>query len=177
MKPFVVWDSQVCMDENAGWREGYIESQFANGVEFDEESITEEEIFDFAVKENQGYLEDMRHILNARETPNGFIAVVDVGRWNGRATGYKEFNGSISDALSASYDEVKWYVDKYGRFCGTFIDHDGTTFSIYRMWRPWVNESQKEMVLDKIYCGEVTERILKRYTLHMGKVVKEALGY
>lgn len=177
MKPFVIWDSTAWADENCCWREAYIEDCLNNDIELDERDITEEKILDFAIENNRSYLEDIRFSMETKEVKNGFFAIANIGLWNGRVLGYKEFGDNLSECLYTNCDDAKWYVDNYGRFCGTLYDHDGTTFVIYRMWRPWVSEEQKEMVLDKIYCGEVTERILKRYTLHMGKIVKETLGF
>ena len=108
---------------------------------------------------------------------NGIIAIADLGLWNGRRIGYKVMGNNISDCLYTDCDYAEWYVDSYGRFCCNASHHDGTNHIIYKEWKDNVTEEQKEMVLDKIYCGTATDRVIRRYFNNLGYKIAEVCGW
>ena len=176
MKEYIVWDSDIWMDNLEDWKESYIETCEANEIEIDIENITENDIFDYAQEMNNNYLDDERANLNI-EIPNGIFAIADIGLWNGRVTGYKEIGNNISDCLYSDTDCAKWYVDNHGVFHARFADHDGSTFAVYKAWKDNVTEEQKEHLLDNIYNGICTKRMLRRYTNNIGGKIANVYGW
>lgn len=109
---------------------------------------------------------------------NGIVVIADIGRWNGRASGYKVVrSGNVQDILHSDCDYAKWYVDKYKNLRFEGAHHDGSNHYLYRTWKNTVSDEQKENFLDKIYDGSVTSRDITRYTKRIGDVILEELGY
>lgn len=106
------------------------------------------------------------------------IVIADIGRWNGRRSGYQIINsGNIQDIFSTNCDYAMWYVDSHKNLRFEGAHHDGRNYHLYRTWKNTVSEEQKENFLDKIYYGEVTSRDITRYTKRIGGIVLEKLGY
>ncbi len=109
---------------------------------------------------------------------DGIVVIADIGRWNGRASGYKVVrSGNVQDILHSDCDYAKWYVDSYKNLRFEGAHHDGRNYYLYRTWKNTISEEQKENFLDKIYEGAVTSRDITRYTKRIGDVVLERLGY
>ena len=151
MKKHIIYTDYVDYDE---WAEQY------------RKDYGEEPEWEFFFEEQNANIACERENLNIKT--NGIIAIANIGLWNGRRTGYKEVGDNISDCLYTDCDYAEWYVDSYGRFKCDETHHDGTNHIIYKEWKDGVTEEQKEMVLDKIYMGTCTERILRRYTNNLG---------
>ena len=74
----------------------------------------EDELYDIMVKSNAENLYDERVNLNI-QLSQPIIVIGDLGRWNGRVSGYKMIDsGNIKDCLYSDTDYTEWYVDKYG---------------------------------------------------------------
>ena len=114
-KQHTIW-SNVDLDVK-DWEEGYRESLEMNGFSDDEiaKKITDENILDFAIETNNMYIDDERDNLDV-ELPAEIIAIADVGRWNGRTTGYKVIGKNVKDCLYSECEYAEWYVDQYGNF-------------------------------------------------------------
>lgn len=78
------------------------------------------------VKSNAENLYDERVNLNI-QLSQPIIVIGDLGRWNGRVSGYKMIDsGNIKDCLYSDTDYTEWYVDKYGDLRADAVHHDGT---------------------------------------------------
>ena len=75
---------------------------------------SDDELYDIMVKSNAENLYDERANLNI-QLSQPIIVIGDLGRWNGRVSGYKMIDsGNIKDCLYSDTDYTEWYVDKYG---------------------------------------------------------------
>ena len=160
MKKHIIYTDYVDYDE---WAEQY------------RKDYGEEPEWEYYYGYMSNWIVDERFNLDIQT--NGIIAIADLGLWNGCRIGYKEVGDNISDCLYTECDYAEWYVDSYGRFCCDETHHDGTNYIIYKEWKDDVTEEQKQMVMDKIYMGTCTERILRRYTNNLGYKIAKIYGW
>jgi hypothetical protein len=123
---------------------------------------------------NKEYLDDER--MNLNKVVDGRILVIgDIGRWNGRAQGYKIVNsGKIADILYSECDYVEWYGDGYN-IRSTGIHHDGRNYAEYRVIR---EDRNIENLLDDIYAGkEISRAKLNYYTRSLYPYVAKVYGW
>lgn len=111
---FVIWSNE-CLDWD-NWSEAF-EEDYSN--------LTEEEKYRLMEELNGDYLDDERRNLDIRVgTP--ILILADIGRWDGRHTGYREIeSGCIKDCLYSQLDGVAWYVDTQGDLRMDGYHHDG----------------------------------------------------
>ena len=85
------------------WREDLLEEA---------PDASEIELLEMMYERNEEYLQDERINLNIQfEHP--ILVIGNLGRWNGRVTGYKEIpSGNVRDCLRLDTDYASWYVDK-----------------------------------------------------------------
>lgn len=166
MKEFVIWsNTDLNLDD---WRAD---------LEVEYPDYDEDELYRLMCDINDEYLDDER--LNLRKHADGEIVIIaDLGRWNGRFSGYKELHSDlISDCLSTGCDYAKWYVDALGDLRCSAAHHDGCDYYLYRQWRPGLSRTQKENFLQKIYDSKVTRRDINRYTKRIGDIVANVYGF
>lgn len=169
MAKFVIWQNYDVDVED--WKDFLEECHPDVTDEYEKQSLVN--------KENDSYLDDERDNLDI-ETEEEIIEIADIGRWNGRFTGYKEphwtnINQCLSFEDSCGYAE--FYVDQYGNLRSKQSHHDGTHYILYREWKPGLNYWQKQDFLNKIYSGKMKSRDVTRYTRSLGKRVKEVYGW
>ena len=166
MKEFVIWSNMNLDFED--WRAD-LEAEYPE--------YNEDELYRLMCELNDEYLDDER--LNLRKHADGEIVIIaDLGRWNGRFSGYKELHSDlISDCLSTSCDYAKWYVDELGDLRCYASHHDGCDYYLYRQWRTGLSRTQKENFLQKIYDDNVTRRDINRYTKRLGDIVANVYGF
>ena len=104
------------------------------------------------------------------------IAIADLGRWNGRFSGYKEIK-SLDSVLYSSCDYERVYVDSNGDLRKEETHHDGSNSILYRYWKEGLTDEQKENFMSKIYNGECTQRDITRYTRKAGLGIANACGW
>jgi hypothetical protein len=81
---------------------------------------------------NNDYLNDERINLNI-QLPREILVIADIGRWNGRFSGYKEISsGNMKDCLYSDCDYTEWFVDNEGEFRCDAVHHDGKNHYLYR---------------------------------------------
>ena len=115
---------------------------------------SDDELYDIMVKSNAENLYDERVNLNI-QLSQPIIVIGDLGRWNGRVSGYKMIDsGNIKDCLYSDTDYTEWYVDKYGDLRADAVHHDGTNHYLYRVFKDGVTDTQIENLQDKIYNGK-----------------------
>lgn len=138
-------------------------------------TITEEKLYDECNFRNQTWLED--EICMLKHCDRGeLIAIADLGRWNGRCSGYKIIK-SLPDVLETSCDDEELYVDSNGDLCKRESHHDGSNSILYRYWKEGLSDTQKENFLDKIYNGNCSQKDITRYTRKAGVDIAEAYGW
>ena len=106
------------------------------------------------------------------------IIIGDLGRWNGRVSGYKMIDsGNIKDCLYSDTDYNEWYVDKYGDLRADAVHHDGTNHYLYRVFKDGVTDTQIENLQDKIYNGKATRADITRVTKRLGDDIAGVYGF
>lgn len=141
----------------------------------DEYECDRDEAYETALNMNREYLDDERMNLNVK-TATEIVAIGDLGLWNGRVQGYKIIGNNVADCLYTECDYVKWYVDNRGDFRFVGHHHDGTNYTLYRVFKDNISETQKENFLDKLYYGKATSRDITRYTRKL-REVSEVYGW
>ena len=138
---------------------------------------SDDELYDIMVKSNAENLYDERVNLNI-QLSQPIIVIGDLGRWNGRVSGYKMIDsGNIKDCLYSDTDYTEWYVDKYGDLRADAIHHDGTNHYLYRVFKDTATESQIEGLKDKIYYGTATRADITRVTRRLGDEIAAVYGF
>lgn len=138
-------------------------------------SLTDEQIYDECYFMNETWFNDEKWELQ-HVSEGEVIAIANLGRWNGRCSGYKELN-SLEDVIYSSCDYERLYVDSNGDLRKDESHHDGNNSILYRYWKEGITEQQKEKFLNKIYNGEVTSKDITRYTRKAGIGIANAFGW
>ena len=139
-------------------------------------TITEEDIDNECNFLESTWFDDERDNLDSVDEHCGLIAIADVGRWDGRFSGYKEIK-NLADVLYTSCDYERVYVDSNGDLRKEESHHDGSNFILYRYWKEGLTDEQKENFLDKIYNGKCTSKDITRYTRKAGLGIADAFGW
>lgn len=146
-------------------------------LEADYPELTEDERYYKMHEINAEYLDDERMNLNI-QLSQPILVIADIGRWNGRFSGYKEIpSGNIRDCLYSDTDMTEWYVDKYGDLRADAIHHDGTNYYLYRVYKDGVSEYQKDALKAKIYDGKATRADITRITKRLGDEISQVYGF
>ena len=125
---------------------------------------------------NNDYLDDERLNLSI-QLPQPILMIADIGRWDGRYSGYGEIqSGRISDCLYSNLDYATWYVDKLGDLRCDAVHHDGTNHYLYRVYKPGIRESQIELLKDKLYEGKAIRADITRVTRRLGDDIARVYG-
>ena len=139
--------------------------------------MSEQERISLMYEINDSYLDDERMNLNV-QLSQPILMIADIGRWDGRHTGYGEIkSGNIRDCLYSSLDYATWYVDRLGDLRCDAIHHDGTNYYLYRAYKPGVRESQIELLKEKLYEGKATRADITRITRRLGDDVARVYGF
>ena len=117
-------------------------------------------------------LAELRHV----DEGSGLVAIANIGRWNGRFSGYKEIK-SLADIMYSSCDYEEVYVDSNGDLRKEESHHDGSNSILYRYWKDGLTTEQKDNFLNKIYNGECTQKDITRYTRKAGLGIANAYGW
>ena len=133
----------------------------------------EYEQMDLIREMNSEYLWDERANLN-KKIDGRILAIADLGRWNGRCSGYKILDNNISSILETDCDYCEWYSDGYNiKFKG--IHHDSTNYYEYRVIR---ENRNIENLLNDIYEGnQVSRKKLNYYTKSLHPYIADIYGW
>ena len=154
------------------------EELFAEEEELRETTLSETEKWDFIDEELTRWLDNERDNLSGIIYPNGIVAIADLGRWNGRHSGYKLINsGKVSDCLYSNCDYVEWKVNSHHQFECRESHHDETNYIQYRAFKENISETQKNNFLDKIYNGTYKPSDVSRYTKPIGRDIEKVYGW
>ena len=108
------------------------------------------------------------------------IAIADVGRWNGRFSGYQDIpSGNLKDCFVTGRDisSAEWYVDQSGDLRSEQHHHDGRHFVLYRKIKSENTEADVEVFKHKILSGTVTAKDIDRYTERLGDEIAKFYGW
>lgn len=141
-----------------------------------EKTITEEDISDECNFMETLWFDDERGNLDSVDEGGGLIAIADVGRWNGRFSGYKEVK-NLADVLYSDCDYERVYVDSNGDLRKEESHHDGSNSILYRYWKDGLTDEQRENFMSKIYHGKCTQKDITRYTRKAGLGIANAYGW
>ena len=138
--------------------------------------LSDSELYNRMIEDIDEQLVDER--INLKNGNYDILAIGDIGRWNGRVTGYKEYlNSPISAILSSDCDYCEWFVDECGELRSTQHHHDGTNYILYRKYKENMTEEQRQRLKDLIYEGKPFDGALKRYTESLGIDVAKVYGW
>lgn len=139
------------------------------------DSLSDSVIDDECCEMERIWFEDERYELK-RVSEGEVVAIADLGRWNGRCSGYKILK-SLEEIIYSSCDYEEIYVDSNGDLRKSESHHDGSNGILYRYWKDGITEEQKENFLNKIYNGEISQRDITRYTRKAGVAIANAFGW
>ena len=174
MKKYTIWCDTIFMTSEE--MENYARDIREICAEMDEETPEGYAMDERIAEDNAMHLDDVRENMEYIDLPESILCIADIGRWNGRVCGYREFD-DLADCMQTSCDYAEWYVDQYGNFRGTGVHHDGTNAYLYRMWKPGLSDEQKENLLYKIYCKKATTADINRYTVRLGDYIGAEYGW
>lgn len=138
-------------------------------------TITEEKLYDECNFINQIWAEVTKTELCDCDRGE-LVAIADLGRWDGRCSGYKIIK-SLPDVLFTNCDDEELYVNSNGDLCKSESHHDGSNSILYRYWKDGLSDNQKENFLDKIYNGNCSQKDITRYTRKAGLEIAKAYGW
>lgn len=165
MRKYTIWSNDLNIDE---WED------FVEELKEENPEISKEEIWCRIDELNDDYLDDER--INTKSCYLDILCIGDIGRWNGRRTGYKTFS-NLSDVFYSECDICTWYIDEYKQFRFTGIHHDGTNHYLYRIINPGISDNIREKLLDSIGTDK-EQSYINRYTTSLGRWYrKEILGF
>lgn len=166
MKEHIIWTNTNL--DYKDWRAD-LETQYPD--------LSEEEQIDMMHTINAEYLNDERANLNI-QLSRSILVIGDIGRWNGRFSGYKEIkSGNIADCLSTETDLATWFVDSLGDLRCEAIHHDGRNYYTYRVYKDDVSEERIENLKNKIYEGTATRADITRITRRLGDEIAKIYGW
>lgn len=139
-------------------------------------ALTDDKIYAECYEQNSMWFSGAESELNVVDSGNILIAIADLGRWNGRCSGYKIIN-SLACVLYTECDYERVFVDSNGDLRKEESHHDGNNSILYRYWKEGLTEGQKENFLNKIYNGKVTQRDITRYTRKAGLAIADVYGW
>lgn len=117
---------------------------------------------------NDEQLQDLISALDI-QLSKPIIIIGDIGRWNGRVSGYKIIeSGNIKDCFCTDCDLNEYYIDKLGDLRCEAVHHDGTNHYLYRVFKDNVSEEQIENLKSKLYYGKATRADITRVTKRLG---------
>ena len=162
---YIIWSNESLDWED--WQDGFE----------DVEPLTKDQKYNLMNNLNNDYLDDERVNLDV-QIGTTIIAIADIGKWDGRHTGYHEFeSGCLKDCLYSELDGVTWYVDGKGDFRMDGYHHDGHNYYLYRKYREGVSEDQREAFLEKILDHTLTEHDIEAVTERLGDDIAKVYGF
>lgn len=146
----IIWTNNIDIED---WRDDIKEW-------YDDEELTDDEIYEFASRENDENLECERANLN-KELGKTIVMFGTLGLWNGTRTGWKLLKGTnLNDIFSGTCgDYVTWYVEDGDIRCED-IHHDGTNHYTYRTIKEDLSDWEfEELLAEGKPIDELTEKL------------------
>ena len=139
-------------------------------IEQTEENITDEIYF----RIDQSFEDERNNLF--RIIDGRILCIADIGRWNGRRSGYKILGNNLNEVLTCDIgcDEKEIYCDSYNVYAHGY-HHDGYNTVEFREIR---EDRNIENLTDKLYSGmPVTRREINYYTKSLRPYVKSIYGF
>lgn len=162
----VIWSNE---DLDIKDYKDYFEEEYKGVV------LSDDEKYEIIQMLNNNYFEDEMFNLN-KKLKGRVIVIADIGRWNGRVTGYKIGGNNLNDIfrLIGQDDYITWYSD--GRnIKGVGYHHDGKNFYEFREIR---EDRTIDNLTSKLYNQEeVSRQQINYYTKSLHKYVADIYGW
>lgn len=142
-----------------------------------ESVVTDSVIWERCYENNLIWYEDAEYELKRADTGRDIIAIASLGLWNGRKTGYKEFNGLENVLNGNNCDNIEVYVNSNGDIIQEGTHHDGSNRVLFRYWKEGLTERQKKDFRNKLYYGKATRKDITRYTSRAGVEIAKVYGW
>jgi hypothetical protein len=138
------------------------------------EEVTEDMIWNRISTDEELWFQDELDNLN-KQLDGRVIAIVDLGLWTGRHSGYKIGTTNLNEVIMmGNYDYIAIYSDGYN-IRKDSSHHDGTNHMLFRMIR---EDRNIDNLLSKIYNNEhVSNSMLNYYTKSLVKDVNDIFGW
>lgn len=147
------------VDRHLIWSNIDIDEDMYNALKLERSTLSENDLYQDYDELNGEYLNDVRQYLNI-QLSQPIIIIGDIGRWNGRFSGYKMVDsGNIRDCFYSDTDMTEWYIDKYGDLRATAVHHDATNYYLYRVIKDGVSDVQIDNLQNKI-CKTVLYAVI-----------------
>ena len=143
---------------------------------YTEDEVTDDMIYNALNDDNSFWFDSVIQELRNIGNGNTIIAIADIGRWNGRFSGYKEYS-SLEEIAYTDCDYETIYVDGYGNLRKDESHHDGNNHILYRYWKNDITDEQRDNFLDMLYNGTATSKDITRYTKAIGKDIADYYGW
>ena len=138
-------------------------------------TITEEKLYDECEFSDQSWYDDAETDLFLCDRGE-LVAIANLGRYNGRYSGYKILK-SLPEVLYSDCDDEELYIDSNGDLRKNESHHDGNNSILYRYWKEGLSDTQKDNFLNKIYNGECNQKDITRYTRKAGIEIAAVSGW
>lgn len=160
-----IWNSHNVNYED--WNDYFKES-------FPDENLTEDDKISIVQDDLSNQLDDEEVNLNIT-LDNPIIAIVSLGLWSGRKSGYKIIeSGNIRDIFSVGkWDEATFYADA-NNVRATLYHHDGQNYVTFRELKADMDHDEFKL---KILNGAHTSRDITRHTKSILPSVAEVYGW
>lgn len=138
-----------------------------------EDDITDDMIYQEKSELENMYFDDEMLNLNIR-LDGRVIAIVDMGLWNGRFSGYKIGENNLNEIMTiGNEDTIEIFQDK-DDIKKISSHHDGTNFITFREIR---EDRDIDKLLSDIYNGkEISRQKLSYYTKSLNEYVDKIYG-
>lgn len=139
--------------------------------------LDDDELWCEACKLNSFYLDDQKINLDI-QLSSPIVCIADIGRWNGRFSGYKKIeSGNIKDCLYSECDVCTWFVDQDEELKCTAKHHDGTNNYLYRQLKENLSLDDWEDFEFLLIAGDFTEKDLDKYSTPIGSYISKVYGW
>lgn len=168
MKKRYIWkNTDLKIDD---WRDEYAEFCEINNITRGDDNA----LYDWMIGTNYNYLDDEHYNLD-NQLDGNILIIADIGRWNGRVSGYRiAKTQNLNEILNITDDYFEIYGDGHNiRAIGNH--HDGVNYYLFREIR---RDRNIDNLLTAIYNGEnITPAKLNYYTKSVYKPVAAVYGW
>ena len=159
------------------------EKMFLEAIKEEYPDESEDFCRDMVYEETERWFDDECANLDI-DTGNRIYCFARLQFWNGTASAYKEVDGtSVADCLRTSLGGSAEYFEFYtegDELKAEGYGHDNPvspSVFLFRMF-PSKNEKYIQKVLDAVYINHPdAEKLIRKYTLPVGKMVNEVYGW
>jgi len=134
--------------------------------------LTDDEKTEEMYNLNNEYYDDEKINLN-KILDGNIICIANLGLWNGKKSGYKILSDNLNNIFDVCEDYNEFFIDNYD-VKAKCTHHDGTNYYTFREIKQDVNI---DILTDKIYNGNFTQKDITRYTKSLKPYLKKIYGW